>query len=148
MLLSGHVSRRPCFSLSRSLQVCGQTFKISDSDLWFGSVGDRVNSQAAGRSCWSGALSESAAGRVVCSGRGCCTSTAGRRGKDVNWGYVLCYHTSLFYIFRVIMKKTNKQKTNTAGRCCNEMRPGGCSLLSERLPVAKVEGFRPVDRLI
>lgn len=45
-------------------------------------------------------------------------------------------------------KQTKPKKTNTAGRCRNEMRPGDCGLLSERLPVAKVEGFRPVDGLI
>lgn len=68
----------PAWQLACVCVCVGRLLKHVIRAPWFASMGNGLNSPAAGRSCWSGALSESAAGPVACSGRGCCTSTAER----------------------------------------------------------------------
>lgn len=91
-----------------------QTFKQLDVlfDLWFNSVGDQVNSQAAGRSCWSGALVESAACWVECSRWGCCTAVTGKRcmfnklcvyRRECNY-HIITQPISM-WLYRIMFKK-------------------------------------------
>lgn len=106
----------------RRLAEMGADFKnssTSNSTSDFDSAGDGVNSRAAGRSCWSGALSESTAGRAACSGRGCCRSVAEKRCKVMSCAYteesaiITSSHTAYFH---VIIQ--NYLKSRAAGRCC------------------------------
>lgn len=127
--------------------LCGSGARLKSSpDIWLKNLWRwrrrssrrwRENSQAAGRWCWWGALWDSAAGRAVCSGRGCCTSASERKAVSI--------HTQLFS--RDCWELCRKRESWCC--CCSLVLSLTLQLFWRRLPQARAEQRRgAVDRLI
>lgn len=109
-------------------------FANSLRNIWFRPlvwhcVGDGLNSRAAGRSCRSGAPSDSAAGWAVRLGGGCCTSAVGKRCEGNKLRVhrpEYDYHIITQTHFHVISQ--NYLNSSAAGRSCSAIQPlDGCS---------------------